>query len=491
MLVPRGPLAGLVAAALAFTAACSAAPGAAGPGTGGSASTGSGGTTASEPLGYFDGKSRLTDLTETSCEVTVTSADIAEDMATVGIVTFTTTLPGLRAAEIHFGPDTEYGLVAPVDLSEEGYRTLLLGMIQNATYHFRVAVSDGSSVCYGHDQTLDTGTLAAIDGDVVVLTEISTSPAAAPGFMVTSRDGDALIYDKNGEVVWAHAMDYVFSVHMSWDGKYMIGRDGGPFDQGDGGMFYRLMMDGSGSLAVDAPGGDHHDFASIPSGIAYLAKPDAGACDHVYEASIDLTDGASVLDTWPIFEHFTDEGMAEGSEICHANRIHYSLEQDSYTVSDRNKDVIGVWGRSGTPLLSIGKTPIGDLPTHVLAEGAGPGGAWHVQHGHHFYADDALVVFSNEADGGSAALHYTITGNSARLDWKYSGAGDSMIQGDVQHLPNGNFLVTSNLGSSIVELGPDGQTEVGRYVLGGPRGPSYGFGYVDHRPSLYGAPPPR
>ena len=66
-----------------------------------------------------------------------------------------------------------------------------------------------------------------------------------------------------------------------------------------------------------------------------------------------------------------------------------------------------------------------------------------------------------------------------------------MIQGDVQHLPNGNFLVTANLSGTIVELGPDGQTEVGRYVLDGPMGPLYGFTYSTHRRTLYGPPAPR
>jgi hypothetical protein len=162
-----------------------------------------------------------------------------------------------------------------------------------------------------------------------------------------------------------------------------------------------------------------------------------------------------------------------------------------YTVSDRNKDAIAVFDRSGTPITSIGKTPSGAWQKHIQAEGAGLGGDWHVQHGHHFYADDQLVVFSNESSAGAAVLHYTISGNAASLDWVYDGAGASMIQGDVQHLPNGNFLVTANLSGTIVELGADGESEVGRYVLGDPVGPQYGFTYSSHRNTLYGPPAPR
>lgn len=453
-------------------------------GGGGSPGSQAGGapTTADQ---YHDGSSRLKGLPETSCNVAVIGSELSPHIATVGIVSFSTSLVGLSAAEIQFGPDPAYGLVAPVDLKEEGYRTLLLGMRQNSTYHYRVAVSDGSSVCYGDDRTMATGSLNA-----AALAQASTSDGAAPGFIVTSRDGQAVIYDKHGQLVWAYDMWNVFSVHMSWDGQYMIGRDPGPFDSGDGGVFYRVKMDGSGFTTLDAPGGDHHDFTAIPEGIAYLAKPDEGECDWVYEASIDITDGLPMFDSWQIYQYFPDEGFLEGPEICHANRIHYSLEKNVYTVSDRNKDALAVFSKSGAPLTSIGKMPTGNWTHHVQAESAGPGGDWHVQHGHHLYAEDKLVVFSNDSSGGPAMLHYTLSGNHASLDWKYDGAGASSIQGDVQRLPNGNFLVTANFSGTMVEVGPDGKAEMGRYVLSGPKGPLYGFTYSKHRPTLYGSPPP-
>ena len=452
------------------------ADGTAGAGGGGPAQTG--GST-------FDGSSQLAGLPQTSCTVTVTGSEASPYIATVGVVSFTTDLVDLTSAEIHFGPDTAYGLVAPVDLDEEGHRTLLLGMTQNRAYHFRVAVSDGRSVCNGDDRTIETGSLNS-----KALAEAKTSDGAAPGFIVTARDGEVVIYDKTGELVWAYKMWNVFAARLSWDGKYMLARDPGPFDSADGGLFYRVKMDGSDFTSIDAPGGDHHDFAVIPGGIAYLAKADEGECDQVYEASIAITDGVPVFDTWQIYQHFPDEGEVEGTAICHANRIHYSLAKDMYTISDRNKDAIAVFTRSGTPVTSIGKAPTGGWTQHISAAGAGLGGDWHVQHGHHFYADDKLVVFSNESSGGAAVLHYTITGNRAALDWKYDGAGESRICGDVQRLPNGNYLVTANLSNIMVEIGPDGHTEVGRYVLDGPIGPLYGFTYSSHRPSLYGIPPP-
>lgn len=438
------------------------------------------------PGSYFDGSSRLDRLPETKCAVNVTRAEVSPYMATVGIVSFETDLEAMRAAEISFGTDTRYGLVAPVDLTEADHRTLLLGMAQNRTYHWRVAVSDGRSVCYGGDRTLQTGSLESR-----ALAQAETSPASAPGFIVTARDGEAVIYDKQGELVWAYRMPNVFAVHLSWDGKYLLARDPGPFDLDSGGQFWRVRLDGSELETLDAPGGDHHDFVPTPEGIAYLAKTREGDCDQVYEASLAITDGVPVFDTWPVFRHFPDTGDVEGTEICHANRMHYLPSKNVYTISDRNKDVLAVFTRSGTPVTSIGKTPTGDWNSHVQADGAGLGGDWHVQHGHDWYADDQLVVFTNESNAGAAVLHYTLRGKRAVLDWKYTGAGESRIQGDVQHLPNGNFLVTANLSNVMVELAPDGRTELGRYVLDGPIGPLYGFTYATHRASLYGSPPPR
>jgi hypothetical protein len=297
-----------------------------------------------------------------------------------------------------------------------------------------------------------------------------------------------VIFNKDGQLVWAYDMWNVFSVQISWDGRYMIGRDPGLFDSGQGGTFYRVKMDGSDFVTVDAPGGDHHDFTAIPEGIAYLAKANEGECDQVYEASLDITDGEPSFDTWQVYQYFPDEGEVEGNTVCHANRIHYRLATDTYSVSDRNKDALAVFSRTGAPITSVGKMPTGDWTKHIQAEGAGPGGDWHVQHGHDLYSDSQFAVFSNESRGGAAILHYTIEGSTASLDWKNDGAGASMIQGDVERLANGNFLVTANLSGTIVELGPEGESEFGRYVLGEPMGPQYGFTYTRHRRTLYGPP---
>ena len=410
---------------------------------------------------------------------------------TVGVVAFSTDLPEISIAEIQFGLDTSYGQVAPVALDASGYETLLLGMKQNSTYNYRIAVSDGDSVCYGENQTIQTGGLG-IDGPTV-----SVGAGAADGFIVVASGSNALIMDKDGDLVWAQNMgQQAMTARMSWNGQYMFSREVGPFNDASGGTFRRISMDGSGLQSIDAPGGDHHDFAPIPGGIAYMGKTAIGYCDQIFTASNDLTDGQPLVDTWEIFQYFTTaEPMLDGTELCHTNRIHYSVDGDLYTVSDRNKDALAFFDGSGAPVTSVGKTPSSGWTSHIQAEGAGSD--WRVQHGHHFYTDSKLLVFSNNASGGSAMLHYTITANNAALDWKYAAAGSSTTQGDVQHLPNGNFLVTASNVGTMHQIDAD-QNLIATYEVGGggpggggPGGGGPGFGYAWFRPTLYGPPPAR
>lgn len=447
--------------------------------TGNSTSSGPSSTDDPPPAPTWDETSTLA---EVSCAIEILSSELAT-IPTVGVVTFSTDLPGFSAAKIQFAKASGPQLTAPVDLTEPGNRTLLLGMNQSSTYYYRVAVESGTNVCYSETQTITTGALS-VNG----LESASTGASAAEGFIVTSRGYDVIIFDKQGELVWAYPFEeLIFSAHLSWSGKHLFARNLGPFDAGDSGTFYRIAMDGSDLQKLDAPGGDHHDFAAIPAGIAYLAKTEAGGCDKVFTASDDITDGKALFDTWQIFQYFEDAG----SQLCHANRIHYLKTADLFTVSDRQKDALAFFKGDGTPVTSVGIRPVGNWTKHILADD--DGSEWHFQHGHHYYADDKLLVFSNASSTGAAMLHYTLSGASATLDWKYTGAGESMTQGDVEHLPNGNFLVTASNSGVIHEIGP-AQNLIGSYttIPGGITGAfEGGVGYVSHRPTLYGPPPDR
>ena len=68
-------------------------------------------------------------------------------IATVGIVTWSTTLAGATSAKIDFGLTTSYGMTAPVDTVAASNRTLLLGMKTQRMYNYRItAMSSGGVV---------------------------------------------------------------------------------------------------------------------------------------------------------------------------------------------------------------------------------------------------------------------------------------------------------------------------------------------------------
>jgi hypothetical protein len=92
-----------------------------------------------------------------SVHVELASQVKASAPTTVGIVTWSTTAPGITSAEIDFGLDTTYGMVAPVDLERTDYRTVLVGMKPEKTYHFRVVASDGTTTYASEDHLLATG----------------------------------------------------------------------------------------------------------------------------------------------------------------------------------------------------------------------------------------------------------------------------------------------------------------------------------------------
>src|SRR5690606_18271955 len=111
------------------------------------------------------------------------------------------------------------------------------------TYHYRIGVSTGSEYCYSPDQTIESG---ALRNGVNELSNKSITGTVAPGFIVAAAKSAAIIYDKDGDVVWGYTFAAgsgpiagIFSAKMSYDGKHMIARDLGPFDDTNGGKFFR------------------------------------------------------------------------------------------------------------------------------------------------------------------------------------------------------------------------------------------------------------
>jgi hypothetical protein len=361
-------------------------------------------------------------------------------------------------------------------------------MPANTTVHYRVVVLRGTEACIGADATYKTGGApSGTPGNVTPKKGPSTKPPA-PGFIIAQSMNTSYIINTAGEVVWAYRFPvYLTRSLMSWDGNYMLARDIGPFDAGTGGSIYRVAMDGTGEMKLTLSGGTHHDFTVTPSGIAYPAKLAAGGCDSIFTAGVDGSNNKALVDLDVVFGNFALGPGGAAKEKCLVNAIYYYKDTDSYSVSDREKDAIAFISATGEVTGSIGATPTSTTPNHAKAEGADSttSSVWRVQHGHDLYEPNKLVLWSNGVyvNGTSRILHYTITDAAAKLDWQYEGDGTSPTLSGVQHLANGNFLLTNSQSGNVQEIDPDQQVVQTFNALC--------KGYSRHRPTLYGPPPGR
>ncbi len=383
---------------------------------------------------------------------------------TVGIVTWSTTAPGITSAEIDFGLDTTYGMVAPVDLKRTDYRTVLLGMKPEKTYHFRVVASDGTTTHASEDHLLATG--AKNTASPIASFSVSDAAKLARGFFVASfwygtNAEMPFIFDTDGDVVWwyqpapGESTDGVAQAKMSADGQsvWLVNEtlSGAPLRRVSiDGLTTQTYENTSASHAIAAVGGDTMVYLDYTAG--------KGACNPVFE--IDSTGVTKLL--WTP----TNPPLVLGTfPSCHANALRYSLKEDQITYSDLLQDVV-VLDRAGNVKWT--------LAGRVTGGNSDWGGR---QHGHQL-TDDSMIVFANEGAGTdqAQAVEYGLDGSLKR---RFASNGSASNFGDVQRLANGNTVITYQ--TSLQEV--DASDALVLEVKG-----SSQFGYVEFRESLYGLP---
>lgn len=438
------------------------------------------GSSSSEAPGLTD----LADFERVECTV-VADVVLSKEVPAVGVLTFDTDLANAERAVVQFGEQGVYTFEAPSDWQAVGHETMLLGTPFRTEVSYRVLVFRGAQVCVGEAGTYATGAALAGTPAGATLSRGPSAAAAWDGFFLAPIGHYANIIDGRGRVVWSLRFPVALTrVVMSWDGEWLLARDLGPFDAGSGGAIYRVKLDGTLLEKLTLPGGTHHDVTVTPDGITYPAKATAGACDSLYTARIDGSDARHLVDLAVVFDRFGNGQGGGGFERCHVNFVRYYHSTRMYSVSDREKDAIAFISTSGELVGSLGSAPITPTPHHVLAEGADASvtSPWRVQHGHDLYAPNKLVLWSNGVfqGGVSRVLHYTITGETAVLDWQYTGTGSSPTLSDAQRLPNGNFLATNSRTATVHEL--DASHSLIRAFSNMSRG------YTSYRTTLYGAP---
>jgi hypothetical protein len=413
------------------------------------------------------------DIVLGDAEFTV-DVSVSEVIPTVGIVTWSADIEGIDAATIAFGLDTDYGMAAPVDLTEPAFRTLLIGMKPSKTYHFRItAVADG--VTYrSEDCTVDTGPV--MNG----LPTLSVTPDEAaglmPGFIVSNfvNDSTAFIVDGDGDYVWWYETDIFEATRarMSYDGKHMlVGANN--VENDDSGALLKVRMDGYEETTLDLPK-LHHDFTVLPgNAVAFIEYDETGdgLCDRI----VELNESGERREVYSLRTDFDHRALDH--EWCHSNAISHDETDDSYYLSVLEFNSILKVGSQGELRWVFGGEE-SDFDCDP----------WRIQHGHHVMGD-MILLFNNAGNvwtNHSLALAYELdeSAANAELVWQYDGGPISHYQGDVQRLPNDNTLVVYSAAGEWHEVDPEGEC-LRRFTwhVGGVTG------YANFRETLYGPPP--
>jgi hypothetical protein len=480
------------------------------PGTGGSAGAGggsggkaSGGTTGGGGKGGAAGATGAGGGGSVSadCTITISSGDVSPKMATVGVVEWSTDLANVASAQIVYTLNNaassilNKGGTAPVDLKRTNYRTLLLGLKPSSTYTFHVeATTSSGSVCKSADRTLTTGTLSGAP----TITRTATNPTSqAGGFIVTSTGqaggggfsgggaggSGAFIIDADGTVVWyAAAPSQCSRAHMDYEGAnmWMLALN----VQNSGGEMRFVSMDGATSkTSISGFSGAHHDFTVLPGKIAAMVWASSGTDPESNLVEMASDGSGSATTVFKIGSNLYAGGASlfggggSGSNSYHCNYIIYHPADDSFTISDRNPNLVVKVKHDGTPIWQIGGSC-----TNAKAPKCASG-TWQVNHGHDFDSNGNMMVFNNGQTGASHVLDLKVSETTSAISYTtnkdFTSSNNSNVMGDVQYLPNGNRLIAYSSASVILEVDASWNTIQTLKGAGG---------YADWRQTLYGPP---
>jgi Arylsulfotransferase (ASST) len=382
---------------------------------------------------------------------------------------------------------------APVDLTAPGYRTLLLGMKQGATYTATVVGAVGAQNVVSNTVTVEAGYLsnslpqiqvqenapgASFGGYTINCNGVG---GAAPGQDTTSSW--AFVFDKDGEYVWAYDLagtpaEGCSRARMSHDGRHLwVGTFSNTTSANQKGALMRVSMDGlevkafssdptaGSNVMVEGIQRRHHDFTIIPNGHV-LYQERNGDQDSFPDTikELDPEAGTSTV----LYNEETDFSALSG---FHTNYVRYIPSLNAFSFSMRHSNTIVLMSYPDAQMMGIFSGEMDQF-----------GMDWTAQHGHQFI-DGKLLVFNNTNGGPANVLSFGVDleGRSSTANPVYTGGPTSIAFGDVQRLPNGNVWITYSNAGVFHEV--DASNQLVKTVT------TSALGYSEHRKTLYGAPP--
>ena len=398
----------------------------------------------------------------------------------------------MTSAKIDFGLDTNYGMTAPVEKPASGEnKTMLLGMKQNKTYHYRITATGSGGDCVSPDYTTTTGAILNTVPKLTVNNKSTSSPLFG-GFLILGQylqmggGAPAYILDKDNEGVWAWQFSKdVTGAVMDYSGTHMwLNNANVPNGQA---AVHRVAMDGSTDedLSSKFSGLNHQLTVFSPDKgatevVAFYAY--GGSCDDIKEYDVGTGNVKTIVNS----------GKVVNASACHCNNIQYSPEDDTLVFSELDTQTVAKIKRSdGSVVWKLN----GNSPTITGVSWKGG------DHGIHVLSADNLLVFNNNSRmsmGGAGAaggdgsgsivieLKLNVSAKTGSQVWSYKANPgiQNDVMGDMQRLPNGNTIIGYSTKGVVHEVSENGTL---LQELTWPGGSS--FGYIQKRATLYGPPP--
>lgn len=378
---------------------------------------------------------------------------------------------------VAFGPDADTRLSTPPQLTPTTHhRFQVAGFPEGSSWHWRaVSRIDGVEVSSA-DQVHTSGTAPA---DLPRLDLANRVDGAwMPGYRLLTliaETGGVVVLDDDGAVVWWHqttSPETVTQARFAPDGSgvwYLVGDSTRTTDIGE--IRYQ-RWDGAETLALRAEWA-HHDFVILPDGrLAWIAVDirdylgESVVGDVIMEMNADGTGATPIWSTWdhidlPDLASCSRDFYPQGCDWTHANSLWYDPSDDSYTLSIHNLDLFAKidagdhTAGSGTTTWLAGSGPASDFSISP------PEASWEHQHAVKPVGGGEYLLFDNGkgvADSWSEIWRFRMDEQTrtAEAIWgfDYGGERNSIMLGDIQPLPNGNYLTSWGSEGEVAEISP-------------------------------------
>lgn len=355
---------------------------------------------------------------------------------------------------VEYGLDDTYGAQTLETAASRGHELVVLGLVENTDYHFRVvATVDGERV-EGEDHVLTSGN---VPSEVPKLEVVQERSGDAWGhyslFTMQATDGEldqngVVIVNDDAEIVWydwGTVAETLIWSDLGADGRveFLVSRapDEDPND------LMRVPIDGGEGEELEIPYA-HHSMVRLPQGgwaaivedrRTYEGESVIGDAVYVYDESGNATKIWSSWDTMEVTHHEGWDTNPNDRDWTHANGIDYDEAENAFYVSFFwLKCVSKIDATTGQVYWTMG----GDAGTLRMPDGD----MYNRAHSPELQSDGRLAVFHNDYPNGSALVLYEIdedAGTAALSEAHVLLEGrQALVVGDVDELDDGSWFTT-------------------------------------------------